>query len=616
MINHLSVFLRVFVGMALLSIPMGCRTPLQQRRQADQTATRLIADAQLGALGEQEDIRLVNPGEALRRKLVIEGALPTAGPASLGLHDLPENPYWKQSRHVPPQEDENPTEQVALTAPKHLTLVDALTIYAGNSRSYQAEKEELYRTALDLDVEADGFRSSFTGMISGLLDSRYEDGERITGTETGLDFGITRTFRNGAEFAGAVTADLVSMLTRDKASTWGVRADASITIPLLRGSGWKIATADLTRAQRNLLYAVYDFEEAKRAFAVEVAEGFYNVLETRNSLANAEENYRRLISSTRRARRLADSGRLPDFQYDQAIQDELKARDRWVRARQSYRGSLERFRILLGLPPDVGLTPSADEMAKLRSLLPSQPADQDTVLPEEEVPPADAPVELTPPGAGNNGKYELQPGRALELALNNRLDLKKALAEVEDAQRNVYVAADQLRPEFTLLGTAESGAARSVSSADSDDEWPKTHQGTYSGLLTLDLPFERTEERSQYRKELLDLNQAIRDLQELEDEIKQEILGRLRELLQARESVRIQRQAVTLAEKRVRSTDLFLQAGRAEIRDLLDAEDDLLTARNSLASALVDYRVSELALQRDLGVLKVTADGIVTEFNP
>ena len=46
----------------------------------------------------------------------------------------------------------------------------------------------------------------------------------------------------------------------------------------------------------------------------------------RQALEESEENYRRLIASARRARRLADAGRLPEFQLDQALQDELRAR--------------------------------------------------------------------------------------------------------------------------------------------------------------------------------------------------------------------------------------------------------------------------------------------------
>ena len=71
----------------------------------------------------------------------------------------------------------------------------------------------------------------------------------------------------------------------------------------------------------------------------------------------------------------------------------------------------------------------------------------------------------------------------------------------------------------------------------------------------------------------------------------------------------IQRQAVKLAERRVDSTGLLLQAGRAEMRDVLEAQSALLSAQNSLISALVSYRLNELELQRDLGVLNVTVDG-------
>ena len=45
------------------------------------------------------------------------------------------------------------------------------------------------------------------------------------------------------------------------------------------------------------------------------------------------------------------------------------------------------------------------------------------------------------------------------------------------------------------------------------------------------------------------------------------------------------------------------------MRDVLEAQNALLSAQNSMISALVSYRLRELELQRDLGVLNVTADG-------
>ena len=90
----------------------------------------------------------------------------------------------------------------------------------------------------------------------------------------------------------------------------------------------------------------------------------------------------------------------------------------------------------------------------------------------------------------------------------------------------------------------------------------------------------------------------------------------LRTLLAARESLRIQEEAVRVARRRVESTGLFLRAGRAQIRDVLEAQEDLVSAQNALTAARVQYRVSEFELQRDLDVLEVNEQGMWQEFTP
>ncbi|HSV26324.1 MAG TPA: TolC family protein, partial [Sedimentisphaerales bacterium] len=138
----------------------------------------------------------------------------------------------------------------------------------------------------------------------------------------------------------------------------------------------------------------------------------------------------------------------------------------------------------------------------------------------------------------------------------------------------------------------------------------------YQALLTLDLPLDRRLERDNYRISLINFEQSVRALQSLEDRVKQDVRGRLRGLHEARESVQIQATAVTLAEKRVHSTGLFLQAGRAEVRDVLEAQEALLSAQNALTAAIVAYRVTELELQRDMGVLTVDDKGMWQEYRP
>jgi outer membrane protein TolC len=135
-------------------------------------------------------------------------------------------------------------------------------------------------------------------------------------------------------------------------------------------------------------------------------------------------------------------------------------------------------------------------------------------------------------------------------------------------------------------------------------------------LLGIDLPFERTSERNSYRNALIGYEQTVRALQDAEDAVKFDVRNVLRDLVEFRETIKIQAEAVRVAQRRVDSTNLFLQAGRAEIRDLLEAQNALNSAQNALTNAVVSYRIGELELQRDLGVLDVGNDGLWVEFDP
>jgi outer membrane protein TolC len=78
----------------------------------------------------------------------------------------------------------------------------------------------------------------------------------------------------------------------------------------------------------------------------------------------------------------------------------------------------------------------------------------------------------------------------------------------------------------------------------------------------------------------------------------------------------IQSSAVKLATTRVKSTELFLEAGRAAIRDVLESQEALVQAQDALTAALVDYRIAELELQRDMGLLEVDEKGLWREYRP
>ncbi|MHC4432015.1 MAG: TolC family protein, partial [Planctomycetota bacterium] len=392
-----------------------------------------------------------------------------------------------------------------------------------------------------------------------------------------------------------------------------------VSIPLLRGSGEHIVAEPLTQAERDVVYAIWQFERFKRTFAVDVARDYFSVLRQMDSVKNAEDNYRSAIQSARWSRRQADAGRITEVDVDRAKQRELEARNGWISSQTRYESILDSFKRSTGLPPDARLELDPNELERLRDrasdIIDAGVAEMQAQA-AEDTPPADAPVDLVPASDKDAGPLEIDESVAMKLALENRLDLRVANGGVHDAQRQVVVRADALRAELTLLGTADLGSGRSIGSATADDTNLRFDEGRYGSLLTLDLPIERTAERNAYRRSWIDLERATRSVQSLEDQIKLSIRDQLRTLLESRESLKIQAQSVMVAEKRVRMSTVVLEAGRIQILDLLDAQDDLLSAQNRLTAAIINYRTAELDLQKDMGLLQVDANGLWREFSP
>lgn len=582
------------------------------RQKADTTAAAIIDEKQKEALGHTEDFYVEPPSETFRRRIFEIQGLPYSHPGSLNTKNLKPIEHWPKDDYL--EENTNAFYTIDLVdvptnQPVLINLTNALKIAAMNSRDYQSSKEDVFDAALQLDLNRDAFRSTFTALIDSQISTDRAPDDPITQIQSTPSLSLDQQLKTGASITANIGINLVKLLSPKDSSSRALFSDATVFIPLLRGSGRHIVAEPLTQAERNVIYQIWNFERSKRTFAVRIAREYFEVLQTFDALQNAEQNYKGAIASARRSRRLGDAGRLTPVQVDQAIQDEYRAREGWIRAQENLQRRLDSFKLSIGLPTDAQIQLDQDDLSRLtastRESIPIGDGAISEVDTAVQIPPADAPIELQQPTQENAGPYELNEDFAIQLALTNRLDLRIAQGNVYDAQRNVVVRADGLRAELNLLGRGESGG----DSLEFD-------RGTYSALLTLDLPIERTSEMITYRRSYLDLEQTVRSLQQLEDSVKLDIRNNLRNLRESRENLQIQALARDLAERRVASTQLFLEAGRAEIRDLLDARDALLSAQDSLTSALINYRLAELELQRDLGVLEVSPEGLWEEYNP
>ncbi|HHH75632.1 MAG TPA: hypothetical protein ENL03_01245, partial [Phycisphaerae bacterium] len=139
--------------LAALMTVGGCMTTAEYRKQADEVAAGIIAKAQQRALGRTEEFSIEAVKDSLRQKLLKNQSLPMC---------------CMESRDLDKQLPEDPPVVVDKT-PLVINLTDALGIAARNSRDYQSRKEDVFRAALALDLEADRYRMTYAGLIESLF---------------------------------------------------------------------------------------------------------------------------------------------------------------------------------------------------------------------------------------------------------------------------------------------------------------------------------------------------------------------------------------------------------------------------------------------------------------
>jgi outer membrane protein TolC len=458
------------------------------------------------------------------------------------------------------------------------SLAQAVALATAQNRDYQTQKETLYRNALSLT----GIRHQYALRWFGTIEGTYVDDKRDTGYD---DVSVNASGRvskqqlllNGVLFSTEITLDWMRFLTGDPRTTLGSVLTGDFTVPLLGAGAGKVAREQLTQAERNVLYQIRTFNRSRQTFVVDIIDRYYRVLQARDQVTNAENDYKSRVDSRQRVEMEAQAGRKPPFEVDQARQSELTARDNLLRAQQGYERQLDDFKLELSLPTDAEIVLDQNELDVLREIGVTEP---DYTLDE-----------------------------AVETALAQRMDLANTRDRVEDAARNLELAADGLGVQLDLVGTA-----RVDSTPETDFTRLRFHEGIYTLGLQADMPFDRKAERNAYREALIALTQWQREYDNAVDTVKLNVRDAYRRLLEEAESYRTQQVSLELSKERVQSTTMLLQAGRVTTRDWLESQDALLRAQNSLTSALIAHAVTKLSFFRDIGILQVRPDGMAEQW--
>jgi len=461
--------------------------------------------------------------------------------------------------------------EAAATQPQTRFDLRQLLGYAiANSPEYKTEKEALFLTALSLIVERHLWGPRFFDSVSGRVTGTPEFGDSEVALSLVNEFGVTQRLPYGGSVSATALVDYVNLL-RESADSVGpdeqqsARVGLSVDLPLLRGAG-VVARESRIQAERDTIYAARSFERFRRGFLVDLSNTYFDLLRQQRQIENQLRQLENLERLAERFEALARTGREPQFEAERTRAQVLFEQSNLVNAREAYAEALDSLKIRIGMPTTRQLDLTAVDVS--------------------------VPVP------------ELDRAEGVSTAMRLRLDLQTVSDQVEDAARRARVARNRLLPELDLSGslTLRTDPDRDVAGLDFEGR-----EGTYSLGADLELPLDRKIEKADYRAALIDLGRARRGYRLAEDRVALAVRRSIRQIERARFNLDLQEQNVRLAERR--AVGVELRERTLGPRDIIEAQEDLLDARNRRDEAVADLRQAVLQYLLDTGQMRVDADG-------
>ncbi|MFI5380669.1 MAG: TolC family protein [Tepidisphaerales bacterium] len=445
-----------------------------------------------------------------------------------------------------------------------LDLFGCIAYAVRHSRAYQDTMDNLYLSALDVTLQRHLFEPSpfassrlqYDGQGNPDPKVGYQSAMRVINTA-----GVNQKLPFGGTLTASAVHNFVETLTGSAVDGNSAQVVLSGSVPLLRGFGM-VNLEPLIQSERTLIYQVRAFDDYRRQFAVGVAQQYFQLVSSQQSVLNRRLNLRNLDELTERTRALYDNGRISFLEVQRALQSRLSAESSLINAEESYAAALDNFKILLGMPP-------------------AQPLDVVAVVLDTKSP-------------------QMDTNEAIHLAEQYRLDLQTAMDRVEDARRAVKNAENGLLPDLTADAKVSTGDPVNYPTLGLD------HRTTdYEAGMTLSLPLDKLAERNTYRKALIGVNQTSRAMVSLHDTIVSNVRDSLRQIRAAEINLEIQHRGIDLAEKRLEFSNELLKQGKITARDIVDAQQSLLDAQDAYESARSSLQTLTLSFMQTTGTLRV-----------
>ncbi len=443
------------------------------------------------------------------------------------------------------------------------TVLRLATTY---SRKMQARRDALLLKGVDMLAARRDFGPKPAGTLAYI---RQNDGS----DSSDLNLSLSQILPWGGTISAKGAAARRSIATEAGSNTLSYTTSGSITLnqPLLAGAGRLVSHEPLTMAERNLIYELRSFALDRQNFAISTLQAYYALILRQTMVENTRLNVEQNEFLRQRSEALFKVGVVNALDVMRAQQQEFTAMNQLQSAMTDNEAAIARFLLEIGLPSATSVK------------IPGE-------IPEP------APIALN-------------KDECIALAMSLRLDLQTVLDQVKDAQRRVRIARRAMLPE--LNATAEASIQGSSEDGFSDQSYEDGE--SLSAGLTLALPLDKRPDRYALKRAEVAAAAAMRAAAEKRDSVQVEIEESFQRLQELKTSAEIAHKSMQISQRRNEFALLRFKNGEVSNRDVVEAQTELLNARNAHAQAQIQYEIKRIQLLRDIGILDIAPDGTLLE---
>ena len=214
-------------------------------------------------------------------------------------------------------------------------------------------------------------------------------------------------------------------------------------------------------------------------------------------------------------------------------------------------------------------------------------------------------LDLLPATApGSVPSLTLDPGKALEVAMSGNLDVALAEADVETARLAAANARHATLPDLSANLTGSlSGVAESLGDTMGQISSASLPSFGISGQFSV--PVGNRAARASAQRSLLDLELSKSQLVETRRNVSSQVLQQVRSLSSAQQQVALADINLRLSEETLEAEEALYDAGRALLKDVLEARNGVDQKRAEAAKARTDFRLAQVELMKLQGQLTV-----------